>query len=114
MGAATWLSLIALFLKSAASVITLLREKRDESTSEHKLRRRLKPVLFALTAVGLVLGIFTVRSSDKANKEATQKNLREQQELQAKLDTSLRHSNMRVHSWTVLLAWCANSPKRTK
>ena len=90
MSSTAWLSVMALLLTSATSVVALLREKRDESTSEHKLRRRLKPVLFALTAVGLVLGIFTVRSSDKANKEATQKHLREQQELQAKLDTSLQ------------------------
>jgi hypothetical protein len=81
---------MALLLTSATSVVALLREKRDESTSEHKLRRRLKPVLFVITAIGLLLGIYAVRTSDKANKDATQKHLREQQELQGKLDSSLQ------------------------
>jgi len=86
----TWLSVIALLLTSAASVIALLREKRGENTSEHKVRRRLKPVLFVLTAIGLPLGIYTARTSEKGNRDATQKHLREQQELQGKLDSSLQ------------------------
>src|SRR5260370_25143542 len=90
MGMTAWLSVVALLLTSAASVIALLREKRDESTSEHRLRRWLKPVLFVITAIGLPLGIYTARTSDKANRDATQKHLREQQELQGKLDSSLQ------------------------
>ena len=107
MGATAWSSVVALFLTSAASVIALLREKRDESTSEHRLRRWLKPVLFVITAIGLPLGIYTARTSDKANRDATQKHFREQQELQGKLDSSLleqQYTRAQLDSITLMVS----------
>jgi hypothetical protein len=74
MSASSWWSIAALFLTSASAFIALLKEKREK-----RGKRWHRNVLFAFTALGLVVGVFLIRQTSKEASASDQQHQRERQ-----------------------------------
>jgi hypothetical protein len=65
MNRSSWLAIAALVVTSLVAIIALVREKQEETRDRSTLKRLSKPVLYTLTVVAAIFGIFQIWASEK-------------------------------------------------
>lgn len=72
-------AVVALLFTSIIAVIAIYREKPDENAEQSLLKRRAKPILYALTGLALFAGLSQIWRTDRENQNNEKKRSQERE-----------------------------------